>query len=208
MIIKTRYIICILLWSFILWVWGLLKYNEYLDFVDLYNQWEYTQILENKSFESAEMLHNYGLTTLNRFISEWMTQIDDLVESNLLFSGSLQKGENEKTRYQYEFTKSLLDMLENSQQQESEDQSSQDQNWQDSESGEENEQEKWEQGERSQSSHTQNGRDSQYFLSEWEEIQPLSPREQQQLDSSIQELKNDQMRNQQFYGKQEQKKNW
>jgi len=177
---------------------------EYLDFLDLYDQWAYTEILENRFSESPEMLHNYGVTALDRFISTWMTQINDLVDANLLFSWSLRKGENEKTRYQYEFTKSLLDMLDSSPEQESEDESAQNQDQADWDSGEENQDQQSQEGEQWESSSTQNGRDSQYFLSQGEEIQPLTPREEQELQQSIQQLKNDQMRNQQFYGKQDQ----
>jgi len=100
-----------------------------------------------------------------------MTQIQDLIDSNLLFSWSLQKGENDKTRYQYEFTKRLLDMLSDSQEQESEDESSQDKDWSQWDLWEENNQEEWEEWE---SSSAQNRRDSEYFLSEWEEIQKWS----------------------------------
>lgn len=182
---------------------------EYLNFLDLYEQWEYTEILANQTLNSPEMLHNYGIAAFDRFQQEWMSDLDDLVESNKFFSWSLQKQEHTKTRYQYEFTKALLDLFSRQEQdQENQDEQNQEdsrenEQWNNPESWEDSQQWEWWQEENSDSQ-SQNWRDSQYFLQEWEEIKPLSAWEQRELQQSIKELKTDQLNNQQYYGKQQQ----
>ncbi len=203
---KYKIIIPILFLALLLGMFWVSKYLRYLDFVNLYTSENFTEILENQTLQSPEMLHNYGLTALEQFKKDGMQNIDNLIESNKLFSWSLQKQEHEKTRFQYEFTKALLDLFKQQQKQQEQNQDQQSQEtdqWDTGEAWDESQQWEWWEDENS-TSQSQNGRESQYYLNQWEEIKPLSEWEQKKLDQSIEKLKSDQMNNQQYYGKQQQ----
>lgn len=181
-----------------------MQYKHYFDFLSLYDAWEYSEILRNQTSWSPEMLHNYGITAFELFKESGFSDISPLQQANLLFSWSLQKQENEKTRYQYDFTTALLDLFKTEQPQDQDQQTQENQQeWNQWESWENEQGEEWSEQDNSWSQ-SQNWRDSQYFLQQEEDIPPLSPVEQQQVQESIEQLKLDQMKNQQFYGKQEQ----
>ena len=180
---------------------GSFQYKKYLDFVFFYGEWNYSKILESEPNNSPEMFHNYGQAALKSFLESDFTNRKILQQSYDYFSWSLLLQEYEDTRFKYEFTKRLLELYGSENPEEEQDQESSQWEWSDTQQEPQNE-ESWEQT--GQVSSWQNGRESEYFLNQQEEIQPLSPRENQELQRSIDRLKRDQMRNQQFYGKQQQ----
>jgi len=198
---KSKIILFITLWSLFLWVFFVLEYKKYLDFKDLYFEWMYEDILLKKPNTTPETYHNYGQTALLSFMTGGYSEPSLLIGSNEYFSGSLLMQEHEDTRIMYEFTSDLLELFQDKiQQQQQQDSQWEQQEWQEQSSEDGENQDKWEQS--NQAPSAQNGRDSEYFLSEKESIQPLSEWEQQKIEQSIEKLKRDQMRNQQFYWKQ------
>jgi len=196
-----KFIIPLILISFVvslMWVAGHIKY---INFLNNYNAGSYLQALQDTDLKSPEMLHNYGNAAFNIFTASWSTQAFMLRAANEYYSGSLSLQEHPDTRYNYEFTKSLLELYQDEQQQEKDNQdSNSSEQWENPQSSEDGQ--NW--NEKNQQTPWQNGRDEQYYLNEQDSIAPLSEAEKQELEKNIENLKRDQMRNQQFYGKQEQ----
>lgn len=197
---KYKIIISLICVAWIVWILWIIQYKNYIDFLGLYNTWEYSTILANSPVKSPEMLHNYGNASFKSFTASGYINPTLLQQANEYFSWSLQLEENEDTRYNYDLTKSLLELYKQDDIPEDPNQKSDETQWENSQNSQE-----WESWENQQQvSPSQNGRDNEYFLDSQDEIAPLNAKEQEQLNQSIDELKRDQMRNQQFYWKQQQ----
>lgn len=186
-------------------------YEDYYRFTSLYSQGRYNEILDTLSASSPEMLHNLWNTAFWQFLS-WPDSVDiEYLQSAVeYYSGSLNIDENKDTRYNYELSKSMLDLL------------SEQQEWEQEEAWENNPQWEWEQKEsedidendenasgqqdeqqesQTDTSPTSNRREDQYRLWEDKDIQEITQQEFEQLQETIEEIKRDQVNNQRFYDK-------
>lgn len=210
---KRSYILCLFILIcfatvFFAWKW----YEDYYNFNRLYEQEKYNDILESLwTTQSPEMLHNLWNAAFSQFsASGSFSEISFLQSALNYYSGSLNISENADTRYNYNLSKALLDIFS---QEEEQKQETEEQWWENNaqnnsgENGEAKQEEAENQDAQQEKSNTpiQNSRQEEYRLSESEEIEKLSDKEEKELEEAIERLKQDQVHNQNFYGKKEQK---
>ncbi len=196
--------------------------SEYKKFEILYNTWAYQeaqQLLEKKEKLSASQMHNLWNTFYKQALSGEKSQ-EFLQKALQYYSGSLLRHEHLDTRWNYELVKKLLSDIKDEAQSDEEKQeeekkqeetspentgsgstASGSSSWE-SEAKPENGSE-----EQGQPSVLQNARADQYKLEQDTNIEPLSWEEKQELDAIIEALKEEQVYNQQFFGKKSQEKN-
>ncbi len=164
--------------------------------------------------ETPELFHNLW----NAFFKLWESMIkkDDIIkyrkESLLFYERSLELEERQKTRENYEFVKSKLQELEDEDKSEEEKDDTQKQNgsgkqnseekkeWDEKDEKEKNsnekQQEQWE-----NSDSTQNARAEKYKLSWNEKLESITNEEEKAIQDYIENLKQQQQQNQQFFNK-------
>jgi len=188
----------------------------------LYDAWEYESALQQAWLleESAQNLHNIWNIFYEQFNQqEEIDSLELLQQSVDSYSGSLAIEDNELTQYNYDYTKSLLDMLERQEQEPEQEQNPEPQNqkqqdewdennnWEPEESDEGQESsEPWENSDGQESQNNgngtiQNSRPDEYQLGENEQIEQMTESEREAVEQSIEELKRDQAQNQRFYNK-------
>ncbi|NDK09829.1 hypothetical protein GW846_03560 [Candidatus Gracilibacteria bacterium] len=209
-------------------VLGFISISILVDFVQekklerLYDAGEYESALQQAGLleESAQNLHNIGNIFYEQFNQqEEIDSLELLQQSVDSYSGSLAIEDNELTQYNYDYTKSLLDMLERQEQEPEQEQNPEPQNQKQQDEGDENNngepeesdegQESSEPGENSDGQESQNNgngtiqnsRPDEYQLGENEQIEQMTESEREAVEQSIEELKRDQAQNQRFYNK-------
>jgi len=178
-------------------------YRYYTIFEWLYNleQFEVLRVWDVFSKESPENLHNLGNVSYRIF--ERTTNLEPLKDAVAYYSGALQYEEHEDTRFNYEFTKDMLELLmapeeENDQEQE------QDNEEQESENTDESDQQNSSPSDQWSSDETiQDQRREGYYLEEEQEVPELSESEREQIEEYTEALKQEQQYNQQFFNKQD-----
>jgi DNA primase len=206
---KTIFCIVLISWGFTLWFFY--KQSIFHQFQDLYEAASYQEaqvFLQETSWRSSIQLHNLWNTYYRLFEqeSENLSLLESAVKS---YSWSLQIKDHPDTRYNYEYTKKLLETLQAFlDEQKQEETNNQEETPQDpasspgSPSSEENGTWASQQTPPGSSGILQNARDEQYKLWEEEKIESLTPEERDFLDASIEALQEEQKYNQSFYGKQ------
>lgn len=184
----------------------------YKNFSDLYNNEEYSQLSSINTIEkkSPENYHNLWNTWYRIFQESKLKE--DLEKSVRYYSWSLDISENDSTRYNYEFTKTILDFLD-TQQQEQEEQEQQEeqemnnsapQEWEPEESTKEQwDSQEWQNSQESENiQSSQDTRWNQYYLWEEDTVKKLSEDEKAFLEEQLKVIRQWQSKNQQFFGKQ------
>lgn len=179
----------------------------------LINEENFEQVLSGTGHEilvkNPSYLHNIWNTYYEIFDPQ-ERDIETLEASLSYFSGSLALGENVDTRYNYDLVKKLLEEVSSSQEDQGEEESEE----QESEQQQDDEQQKSNTSEESKEQQELqepedqdlqiNKRDEEYTLGEEDSIWELTPQEQRELEQKIEELKQEQVQNQQYFNKQPQ----
>lgn len=189
--------ISVLTWVFLIslyvfWI-QYISHRDYLIFKWLYSIEAFREIEDIYSeSSSAQMLHNLGNTKYQQYQISGGKQ--DLQASNLYFSWSLQVGEDENTRYNYELTLQALRDIEENENNES---SSLEKN-------DISETTQWNDTQQSQQHINQSNTENKQ-LDSWEEEsqawKELTWEERELIEQQIQILKNQQIQNQNFFWK-------
>lgn len=221
-IIITFVLIICLIW-FIFHTFWTYRFQKIIE--ALYDTWSYpiVEVLLKEEDETAKNLHNAG-NSMYRQYEENKENIRLLEESIDYFSWSLDIEENIDTRYNYVFTKKILDEIEKQEEekeeqnkQEKEEQNKQEEDTeqnQDTENKEDwdGETSSWKSEKGSSQEDTENtqknNREEQYKLEQQQEVWKLSKEETQALEKIIENLKKEQIYNQKFYNKKDQKTFW
>lgn len=187
------------------------------DFFENYAEKNYMEAwknLDKKYWNTAVELHNLGNTQY--FLSqENETQKKSLLEAALKsYEASLNHREHSETRSNYEYVQKLLENIleETSQEQPSDESQSSDSQSKQQEENQassaswttwENQTQEAQDGEQNQkNAPIQNARGEEYTLSQNEELENLTPEEQAAMEQLIEELKEEQAKNQGLFGKQ------
>lgn len=206
----------VLFWFFSIWIFLVYSsYNSYTNFgkfESLYISKDYSEIVNSWDFKdkNPESLHNIWNTYYHIF-SEDMDDLISLQSAVNSYSWSLHLEEHPDTRYNYLFTKILLDSLRQQQTQENQEEE------ENSEAGEWNseswEQPEWSNGEESswdpstqqwwewEDEIIQDSRGQEYYLEDSEKVEDMTESEQALLERELEQLKLQQENNQQFFGK-------
>ncbi len=215
--------------------WGIVfLWNDYYSKIHaqkMYDTWDYEKALTTFQHvkKSPENLHNLWNSLFKKFINqEEIDSLDELEAAVHSYSGSLVMEENEDTRFNYEYTKNILDTLkqqEEEKQQEQEQKQKEQDSWDENQNGQEEEQKDWNGWEESSQSWEsgenpwdkqswesqnngneaiQNSRPEEYQLWQDDTISQLSQQEKEALDQAVRDLKQDQVSNQRYFDKQTQ----
>lgn len=203
----------IAVWLYIFF-WWYRDYSYYQNFQTLYNSWSFSELSRNNTIEkrSPQNYHNLGNTWYKIF--EESTEVEDLKNAVWYYSWSLQIEEHPDTRYNYEFTRKLLEVLESQEQEEHQEQEETGNSENESQEGEESwEQEwSWEWNDESEASSwnqsnentVRENRGEEYQIGSEDEVNEISEEEKALLEQELENIKNAQLYNQQFFWKQEQ----
>lgn len=205
---------------FLLWISVFFLRNTLFD-VYYFSQWQ--TLYDNQVFSGAisqfENISDRAVAYHNRGNSYYELWKQFPQDKNTYFSQavdayelSLEEEENESTRKNYEYVKSLLEESE----EQDDSQEPEQQTPQEGTPSEENQNESGSGSESSEQSGTwttetsqepsstvQQQRGEQYILGEDKPVEPLSPEEQQALDEYVEALKNEQEQNQRYFWKKE-----
>jgi hypothetical protein len=211
-------------------------YYDFLILNSLYREWKYQEIIEeySENFESS-FLHNIGNSYYRLYERE--ENIEYLTASIWAFSGSLQIEDNDDTRFNYDFVRSLLLNREEKEQdkkeqdtdsyqqdQWSEQQLGEQKNWNEQSGGDEQstdsntwwtgsvqqDSQNWQENTQWQDSTSSMSaeRREEYSLDENDAVWALSDEDKKALERQIEALKQQQIYNQRYFWKQNQQPNF
>ena len=202
-------ILCLVTFTFI----GMfaLRYNDFVEFQNMYEREEYQEILSwaIANSNAAYELHNLWNTSYKLYEQNWSIHSEELENAISYYSGALMISEHPDTRYNYELLlKEQEKFTQEWEGQEVKPQESEEENTDESspESG------SWSSSEESESSSSDqqqawqpsiSSRDDQYKLNKQESIDKLTQQEEQALEDTIERLKQEQFYNQRYFGKEE-----
>jgi len=199
--------VCIIYW----WV----GYNDFLyyqNFEKEYDNEKFDTLVRMNTLEkkTPENYHNLGNTWYKIF--EIDSEVEDLEKAVSYYSWSLNISQNEDTQYNYDFTSELLKNIKKQKEVEQQEQAQEENNNSEGESQESNENQQWQEWEQWNEWKDSQGweevisdnRWEQYYINEDKTVEKLTQQEEEELKDNLEQLKLQQLHNQEFFWKQQQ----